>query len=97
MFEGQMRIAFIVEALTVAGISAARIVLIDCDDAIRSARLSVDRGQPELANVNMMRWAQYLREEATRGNYEILNTGVKSFNECVELLKSYLRTGSHGC
>jgi hypothetical protein len=65
LFEGQMRIAFIQEALASSGIEGAHIVLMDCDDATRSARLCSDRIQPELASIDMMAWSRYLRDEAT--------------------------------
>ncbi len=90
LFEGQMRIAFIREALAAYDIVSARIVLVDCNDVIRRQRLCKDRAQPDLANAQMMGWAQYLREEATQGGCEILDTGTKSCEECVELLHSYL-------
>jgi dephospho-CoA kinase len=90
LFEGQMRIAFVEEALRVSGIAAARIVLVDCSDEIRRQRLSVDRNQPELANAQMMNWAVYLREEARQFGCEILDTGARPHAECVSLLVSYL-------
>ena len=90
LFEGQMRIAFIDEALRASGIDAARIVLVDCNDEIRRQRLSVNRNQPELADVHMMNWAAYLREEARRFGCEILDTGARPHQECVSLLASYL-------
>jgi dephospho-CoA kinase len=90
LFEGQMRIAFIHEALLVSKVTKARVILVDCDEATRAARLRVDRGQPELANSQMMSWAQYLREEAMQSNCEILDTGTRSHKDCLDLLRSYL-------
>lgn len=90
LFEGQMRIAFLQEALMAHEIRNAHILLIDCDDITRTARLHVDRSQPELANPTMMNWARYLREEALRLGVEVLDTGLKSFNHCVAYLKLYL-------
>ncbi|HZD77422.1 MAG TPA: AAA family ATPase [Acidobacteriaceae bacterium] len=58
LFEGQMRIAFIHEALAVSGIEGAHIILVDCNDATRRARLHTDRNQPELANADMMAWSR---------------------------------------
>jgi hypothetical protein len=46
MFEGQMRFAFVEEGLRLAGIDNARIVLVDCNDAVRSSRLDRERGRP---------------------------------------------------
>jgi adenylate kinase family enzyme len=60
LFEGQMRIAFIREALSAQQIENARVILVDCDDATRAARLHITRSQLGLANPAMMNWARYL-------------------------------------
>jgi adenylate kinase family enzyme len=91
LFEGQMRIAFIEEALAATGITNARIVLIDCSDSVRVARLTHDRRQPDLANESMMNWGRFLREEAKRGGYEILDTGPIPFTSSVDRLVAFLR------
>jgi hypothetical protein len=91
LFEGQMRIAFIKEAIAAAGIRNARIVLIDCGDSVRAARLTHDRQQPDLATENMMSWGRFVREEAKQGGYEILDTGSIPFSSCVDQLIAYLR------
>jgi hypothetical protein len=92
LFEGQMRIAFIEEAIAASGITNARIVLIDCSDSVRAARLTHDRRQqPDLANENMMGWGRFLREEAKRGGYEILDTGSIPLSSSVDQLIAYLR------
>jgi len=90
LFEGQMRIAFIHEALVAAEIPSARIILVDCDDATRERRLRTDRSQPDLANPNMMNWARYLREEALATRTEILDTGRTPLSDCVNHLRRYL-------
>ena len=89
LFEGQMRIAFIQEALTVHRLSHARVILVDCDDATRAARLAEDRRQPELADESMMGWARYLREEALAAGFEIPDTGVAALAVSVERVASY--------
>jgi hypothetical protein len=76
LFEGQMRIAFIQEALAAAKIPNARIILLNCDDATRQRRLRTERGQPELADPAMMNGARYLREEALATGSE--NTRYRS-------------------
>jgi hypothetical protein len=91
LFEGQMRIAFIKEAIAAAGIRNARIVLINCGDSVRAARLTHDRQQPDLATENMMSWGRFVREEAKQGGYEILDTGSIPFSSCVDQLIAYLR------
>jgi dephospho-CoA kinase len=74
LFEGQMRIAFIREALAENEITSAHVILVDCDDATRAQRLRVHRSQPDLANSDMMNWARYLRQEASAGDIRILDT-----------------------
>jgi hypothetical protein len=84
LFEGQARLSFLEAAAAAAGIVDHRIILLDCDDATRTHRLSVARGQPDLANATMLNWARYLRGEAEYGGYEILNTAASPVESCVE-------------
>ena len=95
LFEGQMRIAFIHEALAVSGIEGAHIILVDCEDATRRARLHDDRNQPELANADMMAWSRYLREEATQAGCEILDTGTIPLENCRHRILKLLVNGRH--
>ncbi len=88
LFEGQMRPAFIGEALEASNLNAC-VVLVDCDDATRAQRLISDRRSPELANEQMMRWAEYLRSEAAAAGYEVLDTGKRPFDECVDHIYSF--------
>lgn len=90
LFEGQMRIAFIREALAAQKMANARIILVECCDVVRASRLTHDRKQPELANENMTGWARYLHEEAIRDGCEILDTGTALISEEVEQIRSYL-------
>lgn len=91
LFEGQMRLAFIREALAAEEIEHARIVLVECDEATRTARLTHDRMQPELANESMMGWSRYLHEEAVALGCEVLDNGSLTLAESVEKVLSYLR------
>jgi dephospho-CoA kinase len=86
LFEGQMRIAFIKEALAENQITNAHVILLDCDDATRAQRLRVQRSQPELANQDMTNWARYLRQEALAADFRILDTGRLPLAECVAAL-----------
>jgi hypothetical protein len=90
LFEGQMRIAFIRDALSAHGIANARIILLDCDDASRATRLHLDRAQPDLANPTMMSWARYLRDEALRFGSEILDTSHQSLDQSVAIIRRCL-------
>ena len=90
LFEGQMRIAFIREALAASQIESARIVCVECGDAERILRLTQDRNQPELANETMLQWARYLHEEAVTAGCEILDTTSLSLAESVHRILAML-------
>jgi adenylate kinase family enzyme len=83
LFEGQTRPAFLAEAAAAAGIADYRLILIDCDDATRIRRLGGERGQPELADARMLRWAAWLRAEAQREGHPILDTSAIDVDEAV--------------
>jgi ABC-type taurine transport system ATPase subunit len=84
LFEGQARISFLEEGVASVGIEDFHIVLVDCDDATRAHRLSLRRGQSELANPTMMNWAEVLRAEAELAGCDILDTSTASLDTCVE-------------
>ncbi len=84
LFEGQMRPSFITAAAVAARIDSYRLILIDCDDATRTYRLSVERDQPDLADANMMNWAAYLRREAQASGFDILDTSRLSLKQSVD-------------
>lgn len=90
LFEGQMRIAFIRQALTASKIENARILCVECDDSTRMRRLTHDRLQPELANESMMGWSRYLHREALEAGYEILDTTNLSLSDSVRYVLSIL-------
>ncbi len=90
LFEAQMRPAFIAEGLALQAITHAQILLVECDDRTREARLRQDRQQPELANESMRGWSRYLHGEAVDAGYEIIDTGAASLTETVAHVVSYL-------
>jgi hypothetical protein len=90
LFEGQMRIAFIREALTASKIENARVLCVECDDSTRAWRLTHDRRQPELANESMMGWSRYLHGEALEAGFEILDTTNLSLSDSVKYVLSIL-------
>ena len=94
LFEGQTRLSFLAEGAEAAGGPAYLPILVDCDDATRSRRLTLERGQPELANENMMNWARYLRCETQRSGCEILDTSAATLEQCVIHVTARLR-GDH--
>jgi hypothetical protein len=83
ILEGQMRLSFLSEGASAAGLPSYMPILIDCDDATRVRRLIVDRQQPELASDDMMKWAAYLRAEALHVECDVLDTSMMSIEEAV--------------
>ncbi|TRB19687.1 AAA family ATPase [Rhizobium rhizogenes] len=92
LFEGQSRLSFLAEAAEHAGIESYSCILVDCDDEIRTKRLSTDRGQPDLANADMMNWASFLRNEASACGCEILDTSNLTLEQGVERVLRELRS-----
>ena len=90
LFEGQMRIAFIREAIDTSSVPKSHVILVECNEEVRTHRLTYYRKQPELASEQMQSWARYLREEAVQGGYEILDTGNISLADAVKHIVSYL-------
>jgi hypothetical protein len=84
VLEGQMRIAFIHEGLSAAGIGHAHLVLVDCTDDDRVRRLTFEREQPDVANFEMMNWARYLRDESVKHGIQILDTSSITLNQSVQ-------------
>jgi hypothetical protein len=93
LFEGQTRLSFLAEAAKAAGVKAYTPILIDCDDATRSRRLALERHQPELANENMMTWADYLRREAKERHCQILDTSAIDLEQSVAYVEAQLYGG----
>lgn len=91
LFEGQSRFSFLAEATEHAGITSYTCILIDCDDETRTKRLSIDRGQLELASADMMNWANFLRNEASAYGCEILDTSNLTLEQRVERILRELR------
>ena len=54
------------------------IVLLDCSWAVREHRLSVLRGQPELASADMLTWAEHLKREADALSVPVIDTTDRS-------------------
>jgi hypothetical protein len=79
-----MRLSFVSEAATAAGITDYALILVDCDDATRTRRLIVDRRSPDLATATMMNWAKVLRDEAERMRCAIVDTTITPLEVCVE-------------
>lgn len=80
ILDGQTRPQFIEEACISKGIVNYEIILFDCSDGERTKRL-IKRGQPELANQQMMNWAKYLREKCQ--NFHIIDNTYLNEQETV--------------
>jgi hypothetical protein len=91
VLDGQARQAFVKEACSLAGLSDYRIVLFDCEDAVRELRL-IGRGQPELANSQMASWARYLRDQASRRGDPIIDTTCLTVEDAVNELRAVLNS-----
>lgn len=91
LFEGQSRFSFLAEATERAGIACHTAILVDCDDETRVRRLSLDRGQPDLASADMMAWARFLRNEASAYGYEILDTSALTIDREIDRILCRLR------
>ena len=89
LLDCQCRIAFLHEAITAARITDARIVLVECDDETRDARLN-GRGSPELAHEQMRSWSKYLHQEAVEAGLDILDTSANSLDGNVTRVLAYL-------
>jgi len=91
LFEGQMRIAFVQEGLSLYPIPNSHVILVECDDSTRDLRLIHDRGQPELANESMRGWSRYLHSEAVEAGIDVLDTGKNTLAESVAHVVKYLQ------
>ena len=91
LLEAQCRLAFLREALQRHGIVHARVILVECDDGTRDARLMHERLQPELANQDMRNWSRFLHQEAVEAGYEILNTTDMPLEQSTARVLSYLK------
>ena len=91
LFEGQTRFSFLAEGAAVAGGLVYTPILVDCDDEVRTGRLTGARKQPELANRNMMNWARHLRTEAAALGCPILDTSRLALEDCIDWVSAHLR------
>lgn len=88
VFDVQVRPSFISEACDTNGITYD-VLLFDCFDKERKRRL-VDRGQPELADDNIMIWAELLRRECQQKHYKIINNTHITSEQTFRLFVTWL-------
>jgi len=87
LLDGQTRPSFIAEACEVNDVKSYKVILIDCSDDVRKARL-LHRGQPELANEQMMEWGRYLLRETKKIGGEIINNDNLSIVETAAAIET---------
>ena len=92
LLDGQTRPSFIEETCRVCKISMFDILLLDCTDDVRRARLAA-RGQPELATEQMMDWARYLRSECHRRNLPIVDTTNETIGDVAASIAQFMGRG----
>ena len=85
LLDGQTRPSFIAEACDINDVKSYKEILIDCSDNARRARL-LQRGQPELADQQMMDCARYLLRETTEIGGEIIHNDALSIAETAAAL-----------
>jgi hypothetical protein len=64
-------------------------VLVDCAPDVREARLA-DRGQPELATLDMRCWAAYLRGQADALALTVIDTTALSVAQAADALAAHV-------
>lgn len=90
LLDGQTRPEFIQIACAESAIQNYQVILFDCTDDIRTARL-VARGQSELANKDMTNWANLLRTESKKYNYNIVDTSQVLLSDMASILEKALQ------
>jgi hypothetical protein len=89
ILDGQTRPQFILEACAIHCVTSFRIVLLHCSDDIRRTRLA-KRGQPELADDQMMQWAAYLLAETRRLGGVVIDNDRLTIDQTASELKRCL-------
>lgn len=78
------------DAFVEHGIGVNRIVLLDCNEAERNARLRGSRGQPELATAQMDTWAAYLRGQADALEVSVVDTTAATPEASLVVLRTHV-------
>lgn len=86
ILDGQVKPSFARDALREAGVTDARIILLDCAPEVRAARLRGPRGQPDLDTAQMACWAVYLRGQADALGLPVIDTSSRTPDQVADLL-----------
>ncbi|MBA3815533.1 MAG: AAA family ATPase [Parachlamydiaceae bacterium] len=89
ILDGQTRPLFIEEACLENNITVDETILFDCSDEERAKRL-IARGHSELANAQMMKWAEYLRQESKKRIYQIIDNTELTTEETLSIFLKWL-------
>src|SRR5688500_6678682 len=65
-FEGQVNLQFIKEGFEKHNFKNYKIILLDCSEEEMEKRLIHQRKQPELFNTQMIKWLNFLRDQARK-------------------------------
>lgn len=87
VLDGQTRPSFVLAAAPSAIRRTVSVVLLDCADVPREARLIDGRKQPELATPRIANWAAYLRREADSLNVPIIDTSALSIADVADRIE----------
>lgn len=90
IFDAQIRPSFIKEACHLCDVDY-EVILFDCDDTERVKRL-MNRGQPELADENMMNWAAFLRKECQKYHNKIIDNSHITIDQTYQLFNEWLQS-----
>ena len=90
VLDGQTRPSVVFEAAR-ASRGDVHVVLLDCSAKTRSERLRGPRGQPELANGRMNKWAAYLRGQADALRLPVVDTTALTIDEVADRLAALIR------
>jgi broad-specificity NMP kinase len=84
ILEGQVRPSVVREALASHGVTRNGILLLDCAQEVRHARLQGSGDEPELAAPAMNTWAAYLRGQADALGLPVLDTSELSIEQAAD-------------
>lgn len=89
-FEGQVNLNFIQKGFKKHNFTNYRIILIDCNEAEMTFRLTHKRKQPELLTEDMKNWLVYLRNQALNLNAPVIDTSHLSEQEVLQSLEKLI-------
>ena len=93
LFDGQSLPGIISASCRVFAIQSYSVVLLDCSDEVRSARLR-QRGHEFLAVEPMLRWAHLLRRDCSRRSLPIIDTSGLSVAAVASAVRVHITTGA---